>query len=264
MKTLLVALLALPLAAEDATFVILKTGERFAVQEKAEDVLADFGAWVAPRVGQESLVGRITNRPDEALAKVRETKPLFAIVTPAFYLEHRNALGLVLLAQTRRRGLASERYAVLTRKGGAKEPKRLTTSLTAEETYVRKVALAGGPSTAELVQSAWIGDDVAAMAEGDDEAPEAVVVDRATLEFLREDDVIWGPLDVVFESADLPPDAVVAFSWTSEEARVKLSAALLAMKEDAGGKEVCDLMQTDGFGPVDEALWKVAGERWSK
>jgi len=262
-KALLVVLLSLPLLAEDATYVILKTGERFAVQEKAEEVLADFGAWVAPRVGQASLVGRITNRPDEALAKVRESKPLFAIVTPAFYLQQRDALGLVLLAQTRRRGLASEKYAVLSRKGGSKTPKRISTSLTSEEEYLRKVALAGGPA-AELVQSPWVGDDVAAMSEGGSDAPEAVLVDRATLEFFREDEVLWGALEVVFESADLPPDAVVAFSWTPEEVRVKLSTALLVMKEDVRGQEVCDLMQTDGFGPVDEALWAAAVERWTK
>ncbi|MEK7865799.1 MAG: PhnD/SsuA/transferrin family substrate-binding protein [Planctomycetota bacterium] len=264
MKALLVVLLSLPLAAEDAAYVILKTGERFAVQEKAEEVLADFAAWVAPRVGQPSLVGRITNRPDEALTRVRESKPLFAIVTPAFYLEHREALGLALLAQTRRRGLAAEKYAVIARKGATETPAKVATSLMAEEPYLRKVALAGGPSSVDFAESSWIGDDVAAMAEGDPEAPEAVLVDRATLEFLREDEVLWGELSVTFESADLPPDAVVAFSWTPEDVRVKLSTALLAMKEDVRGKEVCDLMQTDGFGPVDEALWAEAGGRWSK
>lgn len=264
MKALLVVVLSLPLAAEDSTYVILKTGERFAVQEKAEEVLVDFGAWVAPRVGQASLVGRITNRPDEALSRIRETKPLFAIVTPAFYLEHRETLGMALLAQTRRRGFAAEKYAILARKDGAKEPKRVSTSLTAEEQYVRKVAFAGGPSSVELVPSSWIGDDVAAMAEGDAEAPEAVLVDRATLEFLREDEVLWGELSIVFESSDLPPDALVAFSWTPEEARVSLSTALLAMKEDARGKEVCDMMQTDGFGAVNEDLWAEARERWGK
>ncbi len=264
MRPIIALLLALPLAAQDAGFVILKTGERFAVQEKAEDVLADFGGWVAPRVGQAALVGRITNRPDEALARVRETKPLFAIVSPAFYLEHRETLGMALLAQTRRNGLATERYAVLAAKGGPKAPKRLSTSLASEDAYVRKVALAGGPASCELVPSNWVGDDVAAIAEEDPEAPEAVLVDRATLEFFRKDEVLWGALEVVFESEDLPPDVVVAFSWTPEDARVKLSAALLHMKEDVRGREVCGTLQTDGFGPVDESLWARAKESWSK
>lgn len=264
MRRFLPLVLALPLSAQDPGFVILKTGERFAVQEKADRVVADFGAWIAPHAGQSALVGRITNRPDEALARIRETRPIFAIVTPAFYLEHRDALGMTILAQTRRRGMTAERYAVLVAKGGPKSPSKIATALLAEEAYLRKVALAGGPAGAELVATAWVGDDVAAMSEGDPEAPEAVLVDRATLEFFREDEVIWGALDIAFESEDLPPDVVVAFSWTPEDVRVKLSLALLAMKEDARGKEVCKTMQTDGFGPVDDALWNKAKERWTK
>lgn len=265
MKALLALLLALPLAAEDGGFVVLKTGERFASQERAAQVLADFGGWVAPKTGSAALTGKITNKPEEATSLIRDGKPLFAIVSPAFYLEHREELGMAVVAQTRRRGLATEKYAILVAKGAKADLAKISTSIASEEKYLRKVVLAGSPAEkAALAPSAWVGDDVAAMAEKDPSAPAAILLDAATTAFFREDAVVWGEVDVAWESEELPPDAVVVFSWTPADARTKLATALLAMKEDAGGKKVCDEMQTDGFGAPDEALWKKAQERWSK
>lgn len=265
MRAILALLLALPLAAEEGAYVVLKTGERFASQERAAQVLSEFGGWVAPRVGQAGLAGRITNKPEEAISLVRDGKPLFAIVSPAFYLEHREELGMAVVAQTRRRGLATEKYAVVVAKGAKADLSKVSTSVAAEEKYLRKVVLAGGAAAqAALASSAWVGDDVAAMAEKDPDAPHAVLLDAATTAFFREDPVVWGEVEVAWESDDLPPDAVVVFSWTPADARTKLAAALLAMKEDVRGKAVCGQMQTDGFGAVDDALWSKAQERWAK
>ena len=247
-------------------FLVLKTGEAFATQEKAGPYLKAFGEVLGARTGGAVYDIRIHNVPASAADWCAEAKPAAGIVTPAFYLEHRQALDLRPILFTRRHGEPSEKYALLVRKGSGVRPeglagKPVATTVAAEAGYVRSVVFPTQPL--DLKSEKNLADAVLAMTEKDPDAPAAVLADRATRKFFEEDPLTWPELEIAGESDPLPPDLVVVFGKNAPEGfAAKLKNALLGITKDDAGRKACEAIQTDGFGEVDSELLKKAEERW--
>ncbi|MBI5367640.1 MAG: PhnD/SsuA/transferrin family substrate-binding protein [Planctomycetes bacterium] len=257
-----------PARAGALDFLVLKTGEPGADPAKAGGFLTQWGDYLSARVraggGADPgpVHGTITAEPAAALAAVAARRFAWGIVTPAFLLDHGAALGLKPLLQTRRNGRAAERFVVVTRKGAAAgKPAgfwkaRVMTLLTREADYVRRAIFedAAGAVTLEAVTN--LADAVYAVIEDDEAKDAAVLLDAAGADFFRADELSWPKLEVLFESQELPPDVVVGFAANlPAETETALRAALGGMRADEEGKRICRNLQTDGFGPVDEALW---------
>lgn len=239
-----------------ATFLILKTGEPGAEPEKAAPFLKEWAAYLSSRAGAPQL-GVITSDPARAVELAKEGKPAWGIVTPAFFLEHEKDLALRPLLETRRGGHATERYAVVGKKGSTWSGGEVATQLAAEASYLAKVVFAG--KEVPLRPEVNLADAVYAMVEGDDGAPSAVLLDRASRAFFEADELTWPKLDVAWESEELPADLVVGFGEAlSQQAEAKLRGTLAGMLGDEEGKRICRNLQTEGFGEVDVALWERA------
>ncbi len=250
------------------SFLVLKTGEAFATQEKAGAYLKAFADVLGARTGGMIFDIRIHNDPASAAAWCGAAMPAAGIVTPAFYLEHRKALDLRPILFTRRHGEPSERYALLVRKGSGLRPeglagKPVATTVAAEAGYVRHVVFPA--QRLDLKSEKNLADAVLAITEKDTDAPAAVLADRATRKFFEEDPLSWPELEVAGESDPLPPDLVVVFGKNAPEGfEAKLKDAMLGITKDEAGRKACAAIQTEGFGMIDAELMKRAEERWDK
>lgn len=250
-----------PQAANEAAFLVLKTGERDATQKKAGKFVASLGRYLAPALSLTQLEGLVTNKPEEAVSLVEKRHPVFGIVTPAFFLENEERMGLVAVAETRRLGKDGEAFSILVKKGGTSPAAGavLATSLLGERGYVERVILPGmspaAPERLELRSSRNLADAVYDLLEGGPKAPAAVLVDGATLEFFRADEQVGPRLDVLAVTGPLPADLVVVFDAANAGDRAqRLWSSLEKILGDDEGRKICQTLQTDGFA-------KVAAER---
>ncbi len=249
-----------PQGTNPPAFLVLKTGERDATQKKAGKFIAELGKYLAPALRLGSLEGLITNKPEEALALAERRHPLFGIVTPGFFLEHEEKLGLVAVAETRRLGQEGESYSLLGRKGSPAPGAgaAVATSLLGERRYLEQVVLprmdrkfAAGH---EFEPAKNLADAVYDLIEGGAGAPAAVLVDRATLVFFREDPQVWPKLEVLSSTGALPADLVVVFGGASAGDRpARLWGSLEKMLGDEEGRKICKSLQTEGFAKVEGA-----------
>lgn len=238
------------------TFLILKTGEPGAEPVKAAPFLKEWAAYLSSRAGG-AQEGVITSDPSRAVELARERRPAWGIVTPAFFLEHEPDLGLRPLLETRRGGHVTERFVVVVKKGSTWTGGEVATQLAAEASYLARVVFA--EKEVPLRAEKNLADAVYTMVEGDDGAPSAILLDRASRAFFEEDELTWPKIEVAWESEDLPPDLVVGFGETlSKDAEAKLRQALVGMLGDEEGRRICRNLQTEGFGEVDVARWERA------
>lgn len=244
-----------------ATFLILKTGEPGAEPEKAGPLLKEWSAHLSPRIGVPQE-GVITSDPASAVELAKKHHPAWGIVTPSFFLDHEQDLALRPLLETRRGGQAAERYSVVVKKGATWTGGEVATQLSAEASYLGKVVFAG--KEVRLRAEKNLADAVYAMVEGDDGAPSAVLLDRASRNFFEEDELTWPKVDVAWESEDLPSDLVVGFGEAlPKDAEAMLRKALIGMTDDDEGKRICRNLQTEGFGEVNVALWERARKAYA-
>ncbi|MBI3268591.1 MAG: PhnD/SsuA/transferrin family substrate-binding protein [Planctomycetes bacterium] len=254
-------------------FLILKTGEPGAEPEKAGRFLEQWAAYLSPRLAGRlpaaPWVGLVTSDPSRALALAKAKRPRWGIVTAAFFLDHQEDLGLAPLRQTRRNGRPAERYTILARKGSGLTAaglagKRVATLLQAEADYVRRVGLESTQAPAAdllLVATRNLADSLYDMVEEEAGAPDAVLLDQAARDFFEKDELTWPRVEVVCASKDCAPDLVVSFGEAMDaDGAQALTRALDGMREDEEGKRICRNLQTDGFGPIDEALLSRARE----
>ena len=245
---LLAVLLAIPAAAEPASFLIVNPSGR-GNQSLAEGFLGDLGAAVRaswPEGAAPELSGRYHVTEADALASIRRQAPLFALVSPGFYLAHRDDLHLVPLLQSVREG-ESRPVVHLVAKEGRPEPDRARLRIGGQ--------LAGEP--------AWLMGPVLALPPG---ATPTFVPASRTLEAVRElhvgvidavamHDAEWRLLQasgkdtglrIAFTSQPLPEGPVVSLGPPSPAARAA-AASLLRLSADEAGRKVLKRMTLKGF-----------------
>ena len=198
-------------------FLFLKTGEKFATQEAAGPTVSAFTAAVAqPMGGAVAFEPRVLNDPSQAVEYCAAKKPAIGIVTPGFYFERAGSLGMDPLLETRRQGVAEERYVVVARKSAGDglesfKGKSIWTTLAAEEKYVAAVILQGKAGGSLLKPISDVEGAAFDVVDTVSRAGDGVLMEEETWKVLAQDGEIGPKLKVVYRSDLLPCQLVVAF-----------------------------------------------------
>lgn len=195
-------------------FLFLKTGEKFATQEAAGPTVGAFTDAVAAAVGGVQFKARVLNEPAKAVEYVAGQKPAVGIVTPGFYLAYAKALGMEALLETRRQGVAAERYVLVARGdagGDLAAVGTIATTLAAEERFLLGVVLQDKWREVRLKPVGDLEGAAFDLAEKSKNAADAVLMEEGTWVALAKDEELGPKLKVIYRSEELPGPLVVAF-----------------------------------------------------
>ena len=251
------------------TVALVKPGDPNAADaERAAPFLRRLEAALAehvPAFAGATVSARLCDDAAEAAELLAERPTRLAIVPPGFYLAHAEDadLRLRVVASVPRLGAVTERYRLVTRRG-ANAPADLqalhdeTVAIQGwpDPRYLRRVVFATDAEELpfELVPTRNLADTVFDLVEPEPDAdgPAAILVDDAQFRFLERDELVWPELKVVWSSAELPRDLVVACGRDWDDSAVaKLRTALLAFDDHDQGREVLKLMGSPGFAQPD-------------
>jgi ABC-type phosphate/phosphonate transport system substrate-binding protein len=251
-----------------ATFLFLKTGEKFATQETAGPTVGLLTTYVGDKVGAK-LEPHVMNDPVKAAEFCAADKPPVGIVTPGFYLQYAKALGMEPLLETQRTGVKHERYVVVARKEATDnlakwEGKTIATPLASEQRYVTSVVLQG--KLGEEIRLRQVNDVEGAvfdLAEGKKDAPDAVLMESAAWKLFEKDEELGPKLKAVFTSDELPGNLVVLLGSKSDPLDAdKLKAALKGMNGSEDGQKILQNIRVEAFVDIDKERLSKAQTRF--
>jgi len=259
--SLMLCLATVARADDPRPFLFLKTGEKFATQEMAGPTVAGLTAYVGARVAgtTNAFVPYVMNDPVKAAEFCGKTRPALGIVTAGFYLTYAKALGMEPLLETKRTGVKSERYVLVTRKDASDdltkfEGKTVASPLAAEQRYVIGVVLQGKLGEEIRLKPTFdVEGAVFDLAEGSKDAPDAVLLEADAWDLFKEDPDSGKKLKVVYQSDELPRDLVVAFdSKTGAWSVDKVKQVLKDMSGSDEGQRILRSIQVDSFTDIDQ------------
>ena len=240
-----------------ATFLFLKTGEKFATQEVAGPTVGLLTAYVGDKTGVK-LEPRVMNDPVKAAELSSIDKPSIGIVTPGFYLQYAKALGMEPLLETKRTGVSEERYVLVARKDASDDltqwtGKTIATPLAGEQRYVISVVLQGKlGEEIRLRQANDVEGAIFDLVDGAKTAAEGVLMEAGAWKLFEKDEEFGSKLKVVYQSGELPRDLVVLFgSKNGGPAADKLKAALTGMSGSGEGQKILQSIRVDSFVDLD-------------
>lgn len=238
-----------------AFFLFLKTGEKFATQEVAGPSVAELTVFAGDKVGVK-FEPCVMNDPKKAVEFCAASKPVAGIVTPGFYLAYAKALGMEALLETKRTGVAAERFVVVTKKDAGDDlaGKIIATTLAVEERYVIGVILQDKfGRELRLKPVTDVERAVFDLIDGAKDGVDAVLVEAAAWTLFNEDPEFGEKLKAVFESAELPRELVVVFRPNAGKLDVeKLKSVLKAMNAGDAGKTVLRSIRVEAFDDVNQ------------
>lgn len=268
-----------PVSGQDnqiVNFLIVKYGDESATQQMASEFLDSFSGYLKQKVPyfKEKIVrGWIANNPVSAKALLRKYKPMFALVSPGFYLQCLYGKNATPILQIPRFGQTTERYYLVASKKGPsslKEIKNKTvaTVFSTDLEFLKRVVFPEEFQPGnyfKLKPSENIGDELFLLLEearrgfnaGQASTASALLLDEELKKFFQEDEFVWPKLKVIWTSVSLPRDLVtiIGAAWTVKRKR-QLKQAFINMKEDPAGTEILELMQSSGFVEIDSTLLK--------
>lgn len=268
--------LAMPAAAADrANILLVKYGDAAATPEMAADFLAqltDYLVRAVPHFRGKTMHADIANRPELALTLLQKQKPVLVFASPGFYFQHLQGQPHQVVAQLPRFDAETERYYLLAPKAGAADlaglrGKVVRTSFAVDLPYLQRVVLPpsfqpGKQFTLETSEN--LADELFYLLEspqGSDAA--ALLIDDEVKQMFAEDDLVWPQVKVIWQSAPLPRDLVIALGAASEVIAPQVRTALLKMAQEPVGRELLDLMQSTGFVAVDHVLLEQTAKRYA-
>lgn len=249
-------------ADREVGLVVFKLGEKYATDKQAGEAIDDFTDYLDARVNGVDFERRgVRNDPAEALKLFKnEDEPVgVAIVSPGFYFTHKDDLKLKAIAEATRGGKDGEQYTLVgaDKLEGYPGGKRVATSMTLDKDWLDKVVLRR-PEDAEPVK--WVQYDNLmdagyAIIDGEDNAPDYVLVDRITLGIF-EKDLDLKTLKQGTQSEVLPQDLVVEVDESLGKARDDFKKTLRELDQTKGGKKLGELLQSPKFPAPDEKRLK--------
>lgn len=239
-------------------FLFLKTGEKFATQEMAGPTVKGLTDYIGQKLAV-SFEPMVMNDPVKAAEFCGMKKPAAGIVTPGFYLQYGKPLGLEPVLETRREGVAAERYVLVVRKTAGADVKALggktvATTLAAEPRYVIDVILQGELGEEVRLKSAMdVENAVFDLADGAKGAADAVLVEEGVWKLFENDPELEPKLKTIYRSDELPRNLVVRFgSDTAGIDAEKLKTVLKAMSESEEGKTILRSIRVQAFVDLDK------------
>ncbi len=250
---------------------VYKLGERYANDKQAGDAIDSFAHHLGKAITEPEVAFKrrgVRNQPAEALKLFEDDKApvAVAIVSPAFYFQHKEKLKLTPLAEAKRGNNDGEQFTLVGKTKADKYPagKRVATTLTADKDWLNKVVLPApeGAAAIEWVQRDNLADAGYAIIDSEKDAPDFVLVDRVTLAAMQKDADLK-TLQQGLQSALLPQDLVVEVDGRLEGVRDALIKALTGLDKDAAGKKIGELIQSPTFREPDNARLNKAQEKWA-
>jgi hypothetical protein len=269
----LLMLTALPALAQDKPtehgLAVFKLGEKYATDAQAGDAIDKLAAHLTGALPDRKVSFKrrgVRNQPDEALKLFKDEKQpvAVAIVSPGFYLAHKDDLKLKPIAEAKRGGNDGEQYTLVGATKAEKYPagKRVATTLTADKEWLNRVVLPApeGERPVQWVQYDNLFDAGYAIIDEED-APDFVLVDRITLEAMGKDADLKA-LKQGLQSETLPQDLVVEVEELLGADRDGLVKALTELDKTEQGRKVGELIQSPTFRKPDEARLAKAEKLW--
>lgn len=249
---------------------VYKAGEKYATDEHAADAIDKLAGHLDGAVKKHNVAFKrrgVRNEPEVALKLFNDDKQpvALAIVSPAFYLRHKDALKLTALAEAKRGGKDGEQFTLVGATKAEKYPegKRIATTLTAEKDWLNRVVLPVPRGAKPVVweQHDNLFDAAYAIIDGEKAAPDFVLADAVTLEAFAKDTDLK-ELQHGLKSEMLPQDLVVEVDKRIGVARDDLVAALTSLDGTEGGKKIGELIQSPTFRKPDVERLEKAEKLW--
>ncbi|MCF6228347.1 MAG: hypothetical protein L3J82_06750 [Planctomycetes bacterium] len=247
---------------------VFKLGEKFATDKKAGKSIDDFCTWLTKSIeGAEFKRRGVRNKPDEFKTLLDKKETSLAIVSPGFYLAHKDELKLEAFAEATRGGLDGEVYSLVGKNNFENYPEATTiaTSLSKDLTYLNKVVLPK-PSDAKGVVWSHASNTFDACYEIFDEedgAPDYVLVDQLTLLQIQKDTDLR-TLTVVWTGKTLSQDLVVEVDGKLGDKRKNITDVLAKLSDTEAGKRIGKLIQSPKFPAHNETRLKEMETLWVK
>jgi hypothetical protein len=272
MKTLLVVLWGFVVAAailspcgalaasrEDMGFVIIQPGQP-GTPEEAKPVLAALGAKLGAMLGLKApMEGAYCNELGQAAPLIRDRKPVWGIVSLPFYVRYAKQFGMAPLASTRPGGKDKDVWRLMVKKGSVKDWRNLSGVVSGSMLHLPEAAaclllrtpaaklpfkLAGTSRPLFALRAAAQGKQAGVVLDAPQFAAVGALPQAASLAELHQSD-------------PLPTSPVVWFGEPDERAS-SLAAALQSLGEEPEAADLLMLLQTQGFGPPDADLERMA------
>ena len=246
------------------SFIVVLTGDPFAVPHNATDVLADFG------VRQGGLVlgkgkrydGEISNDPVAACKIIEDSKPAFGLVTPGFYFKHKAALHMDAKFEAARHSYSTEQFRLFTAEKNvtleALAGKTIATSLALESDWLEKVVL-GKRCVPVWKQSGELASALIQMSRGDKDAPSAVLCNRALCADVDATPNLRSALHAVYTSPELNHPFFVAFTNNLNPGEgALLETHVYLMNDDDAGQKILQHLGIDAWIELNTHLMESA------
>jgi len=244
-------------------FLFLKTGEKFATQETAGSTVKGLTDYIGQKLAV-SFEPKVMNDPAKAAEFCETGKSVVGIVTPGFYMQYGKMLGLEPVLETRREGIAAERYVLVASDNPKRSPSgagleawrgaTIATTIAAEQRYVLGVVLQGKlGEDARLKSTVDIEGAVFNLADGAKNAADAVLVEEGAWKLFEGDPELGPKLKVIYRSDELPRALVVLFGGNATGVKAeKLKTVLKAMNDSEEGKTILRNMRVQSFVDLDK------------
>jgi hypothetical protein len=272
-RSLVVAAIMLALAVvlaradgESHGLAVFKLGESFATDEHAGEAIDALCAYLGERIdGAAFKRTGVRNAPADALRLIRDERPAVAIVSPGFYFRYKADLELTVLAEARRGGKDGEQYTLagLTEADGYPAGKRIATTLALDTEWLNRAVLPApeGAAPVRWVRVTNLFDAGYDMVDGQDDAPDFVLLDRVSLAAFKADDDL-ADLKYGEPGKLLPQDLVVEVAGRLGDTRDTLKRVLAALDGDDEGRRIGELIQSPTFNAPDTERLEATGKPW--
>jgi hypothetical protein len=221
------------------------------------DAVAEY---LQKRVKTGSIKGQYENRLPEALDLMRASRPRWGIVSLPFFARYGETMQMCPVASTRPGGRNSDVWRLMAPTDAPHDWRSLRGTILGTMLFepnsaaclLFKVAPGQLPMHLEGTSQPLMAIRKMTKGNSGETAISGIVLDRSQFEALAALPMAR-QLHVIHESPELPTSPVVSFG-PGDEAVEELVHVLMDMKNDEEGRQVLQVLQTDGFGPVDEGL----------
>jgi hypothetical protein len=202
------------------------------------------------------FTGAYFNDNQQAVSYLKGHRDAFVLGGLGFYLSQRKALGLVPLARLRTEGGSDERFAVVVKKGRFKSlddlrGKNLWGSVLFDDArYIDRFAFAGKLQTAKWFDLRPTPRPLSAVRKLESEAADAVLLNRAQLEALKQLPLFAG-LEPIHTSEPVPTVGLMVIPTPRTKAvQDKIVKSVFELCGTPKGKDICKGVGIAGFDPA--------------
>ncbi len=202
------------------------------------------------------FTGAYFNDNQQAVGYLKGHRDAFVLGGLGFYLPQRKALGLVPLARLRSEGGSDERFAVVVKKGRFKSlddlrGKNLWGSVLFDDVrYLDRFAFAGKVQIAKWFDLRPTPRPLSAVRKLESEAADAVLLNRAQLEALKQLPLFAG-LEAIHTSDPVPTVGLMVIPTARTKAvQEKIVKSVFELCGTPKGKDVCQGVGIAGFDPA--------------